>query len=164
MAKPRKISEPEKELRFTRARQALTFVALGVALLCVAVAIEIKATPLIGNAAGEAPAVSSPWWAAIPLLPALWSFWTAAHCARHAFIILTPLGIELFPFWFPAKNMRVVYWSEVTAAAVDEGLRNMTVDLDGGSKIFVALAPISRDRRPLLKRAVEGRVPGVGDQ
>ena len=158
MPKPRKISEPEKELRFTRARQALTFVAVGVIFVCVAIAIWVKATPMIGNAAGEAPAISSPWWALVPLLPALWSFWVARHCAQHAFIILTPLGVELFPFFFPSKNMQAIYWSEIGGATVDDALRTLTLELDGGGKIFVALAPIATSARPLLKRAVEGRM------
>ena len=157
MGKPQKISQPEKELRFTRARQALTFIALGVIFVCVAIAIWIRAMPMLGNAAGEEPAISSPWFAALPLLPAVWCFWVASHCARHAFIILTPLGIEMFPFLFPTKNMRALYWSEITAAAVGDDLKNLTIDLDGGSKVFVALAPIAKNARPLLKRAAEGR-------
>ena len=36
MAKPRKVESPEKELRFTRARQAHAFLGIGVLLLCVA--------------------------------------------------------------------------------------------------------------------------------
>lgn len=157
MAKPRKISQPAKELRFTRTRQALTFVTLGVLLVCAAIGIWIKAMPMLGNAAGEAPVISSPWWAALPLLPAAWCFWTAAHCARHAFVILTPLGIELFPFLFPTKNMRALYWSEITAASVGDDLQNLIIELNGGGKVFVALTPIAKNARPLLKRAIEGR-------
>ena len=158
MRKPKKISDPHKELRFTRSRQALTFATLAVLLICVAILLWIKATPMLGNAAGEEPALGSYLWGLIPLVPALWCIWVAAHCARHAFIILTPLGVELFPFWFPSKNMQVVYWSEISNASVDDDLKSMVLDLDGGSKIFVALAPIAKTQRPLLKRALEGRM------
>lgn len=157
MGSPRKITEPHKELRFTRARQAMTFLFAGLLLLLAAVFLWVKATPIVGNAAGEQPAVGSPLWGFLPFLPAVWSFWVAAHCARHAFLILTPLGIEIFPFWFPSKNMQVVYWSEVAGAGVTEDLKTLTIDREGGGGAVVSLAPMATRQRPLLKRAVEGR-------
>ena len=35
MGKPKNIKEPEKELRFTRSRQAVTFVGAGLISLCI---------------------------------------------------------------------------------------------------------------------------------
>ena len=138
----------------------MLFGLIGIVFVCLAIALWIKATPIVGNAAGDAPAVPSYTWGFLPLLVALWLFWVAAHCARHAYIIFTPLGIELFPFWRPTKNMNVIYWSEIANASVGDDLKTLTIDRDGGGGVVVALAPISPSQRPLLKRAIEGRVAG----
>ena len=37
----------------------------------------------------------------------------AVGLTRHAYLILTPLGIEIFPFFRPAEGMRLVMWQEV---------------------------------------------------
>jgi hypothetical protein len=158
VGKLNKIAEPHKELRFTRARQAMTFLFLGLAFVMAAIFLWVKATPIVGNAAGDEPLIRSHLWGFVPLLVAIWCFWVAAHCARHAFLILTPLGIEIFPFWFPSKNMQVVYWTEVATAHVSEDSKTLTIDREGGGGAVVSLAPVSAKQRPLLKRAVEGRI------
>lgn len=84
--------------------------------------------------------------------------WVAVNCVRHAFIILTPLGIEVFPFWFPSKNLQVIYWTEIDNALVTEDMKTLEIQCEGGAKVFVALAPITVDRLPYLKRAIEGRM------
>jgi len=155
--RPRKIARPEQELRFTRSRQALTFLTAGIACLCVAGGIFIKALPLAGNAAGEPAAVDSRLWALVPLVPAAVCFWVAVHCLRHAFIILTPLGIELFPFWRPARNLQVIYWAEIQTATISPDFKIFTIKCHA-SGITATLAPISRSGRVLLKRAIEGRM------
>ncbi len=162
MPRPKDIAEPHKEIRFTRGRQALVFTALGVALLCAALGLWIKAAPILGNAAGEAPAVPSYGWGFVPLLPSIWAFWAAAHCARHAYLILTPLGVEVFPFWFPSKNMDILYWSELSGAELDEMQTRLTLHRSGGGGAVISLAPIPRAQRPLLAKAVEGRAGELG--
>ena len=84
--------------------------------------------------------------------------WVAVNCVRHAFIILTPLGIELFPFWFPSKKLQVIYWTQIDNAIVTEDMKTLEIQCQGGGKVFVALAPITVDRLPYLKRAIEGRM------
>ena len=155
--RPRKVTRPEQELRFTRSRQAMTFLTAGIACLCVAGGIFIKALSLAGNVAGEPAVAVSPLWVLVPLAPAIVCFWVTAHCLRHAFIILPPLGIELFPFWRPARNMQVIYWAEIETAIISPDLKIFTIKCPG-SGIRATLAPISRSARALLKRAVEGRM------
>ena len=92
-------------------------------------------------------------------------FWVAVNCARHAVIILTPLSIELFPFWFPKKNLQVIYWSEIVNALVTEDMKMMEIECRGGRKVFVALAPITGNLRLLLKHAIDGRMArGIGHE
>jgi hypothetical protein len=156
LGKPRKITEPEKELRFTRARQALTFVAFGGIFLCITFWMWFSNTTLNGQAINE---ISIRLVITLILFSlSLICFWAAVNCVRHAFIILTPLGIELFPFWFPSKNLQVIYWTEIDNAIVTGDMKTLEIQCQGGSKVFVALAPITADRLPYLKRAIEGRI------
>mgnify|MGYP007028079659 CR=1 FL=1 len=153
---PKAVAAPEKELRFTRARQAFTFVVLGIILFCAALALFMLALP--GFTGKQRPMVSSYWFAAIPLPLCAGAFWLAMRLTRHAYMILTPLGIEIFPFFRPEKNMLLLYWSEIVDAKVSSDLRLLTISHSGGSKAFISLDPVRKNRRPLLKRAIEGTI------
>ncbi len=154
---PREVASPEQELRFTRSRQALTFLTAGITALCLAGVIFFTASPAAGNAGDQPIAVHSPWWFLFALAPAGLCLWVVVHCMRHAFIILTPLGIELFPFWLPARNMQVIYWAEIKEAGVSGNLKTFTI-MCRGRQIMAALAPIPVSGRILLKQAIEGRM------
>ena len=87
----------------------------------------------------------------------------ALGLTRHAYLILTPLGIEIFPFFRPAEGMRLVTWQEVAAAEVDEKCTRLTIhhNTEKSSGIHLSLTPIRADRRSLLAKAVIGRLsPG----
>lgn len=153
---PRSVAVPEKEVRFTRARQANTFVVIGIVLFCVALALFMSALP--GFTGKQRPMVSSYWFTVIPLPLSAVVFWFAMRLTRHAYIILTPLGIEIFPFFRPEKNMSLLYWSEIEDAKVSSDLRLLTVSHSGGSKAFISLDPIRKDQRKFLKRAIDGTI------
>ncbi len=150
-----KIQSPEKELRFTRSGQATLF-WLAAAVL-VSVAVTLLATAYYRDIN---PAVPHPLWAVLPAAFAAFMVNTAIQLTRHAYLILTPLGIEIFPFFRPANGMRLVTWQEIAAAEVDENLTRLTLHHDAGktSGIHLSLRPISKERRTLLAKAVIGRV------
>ena len=150
-----KIQSPEKELRFTRSRQAVVF-WIASAMLS-AVGVTILATSIYRDIN---PAVPHPWWALVPLSFAVFLGHTAVKLTRHAYLILTPLGIEIFPFFRPSAGMRLILGQEVSDAEVDEKLTRLTLHHDAGktSGIHLSLAPIRIDRRSLLAKAVVGRV------
>ena len=154
---PQKIGAPEKELRFTRARQAAPFWFAGLICLVLAGGIAAASTTFF-SPPSEHRLVENGWWSLLPLALGLVCLWAAIHLTRHAYIILTPIGIELFPLFFPSKNLNVVYWPQVEAIDIDDARRQMVIDVEGGSKIFLTLAPIRRDRIELLVRATEGRM------
>lgn len=150
--RPKPITEPHKELRFTRGTQASLFALLGT--VC---AVACLVLPLL-HFIPEDP-VASWWWTVVPLPFAILFFRLAIHCTRHAYIILTPLGIEIFPFFKARENLQVVSWSQIAAAEFNE--RNQLVlHFDGQrtSGIVASLAPLAPNRRKLLQRAVEGRM------
>jgi hypothetical protein len=152
-----KVAAPEKELRFTRSGQALGFWFAAMALVAVAVAIAVA-----GSGRLTEPDRLHPAWAALPLVAAWALARLAMRMTRHAYLILTPIGIEVFPFFRPADQMRVITWSEIDDAEADPRLRRLTLHFDAGktSGIHLTLRPLREPLRPLLVEAVLGRVRG----
>lgn len=150
-----KIQSPEKELRFTRSGQASLFWVAAAVLA--ATGITILATAIYRDIN---PLLPHPAWAVLPLALATAIARLAVGMTRHAYLILTPLGIEIFPFFRPAEGMRLVTWQEVHHAEVDEKNTRLTLHCDAGktSGIHLSLTPIRADRRTLLAKAVLGRL------
>ena len=152
---PRKLQSPEQELRFTRSGQAPLFwvasaVLAGVASTVVACSLYREVNPELPH----------PAWACLPLLLAYGSARIAIRLTRHAYLILTPLGIEIFPFFRPAQNMQLVSWSEIHDAELSPNLTLLTLHHDAGktSGLHLSLKPIPTGIRPLLARAISGRL------
>ena len=152
MAAPKKIAEPHKELRFTRAGQAQGFMVI--AAISFAFFLLIGLTWFMGH-----PTFT--WWMALPflILSALMTR-LSAYCARHAYLILTPLGIEIFPFIKPHKNLNLVYWAQIIDADFDEELTVLKLHFneDQSAGIILSLKAIPMKKRPLLRRALESRL------
>jgi hypothetical protein len=150
-----KIQAPEKELRFTRSGQATAF-WLAAAVLA-AISITLMATSLYRQTNPQLP---HPAWALLPLLLAAATVRIALGMTRHAYLILTPLGIEIFPFFRPATGMKLILWQEIHAADVNAKTTQLTLHHDAAktSGIHLSLHPIRPDRRSLLAKAVVGRL------
>ncbi|MGD7651599.1 MAG: hypothetical protein ACQCXQ_00190, partial [Verrucomicrobiales bacterium] len=118
----RGVQSPEKELRFTRSGQAVVFWLM--AAVCLAVAVTMAASSLYR---GENPALPHPLWAVLPLAACAGLVRLALHLTKHAYLLLSPLGIEIFPFFRPAAGMTLVTWQEIAEAEVDEGGRLLTL-------------------------------------
>ena len=149
------IQSPEKELRFTRSGQAGLFWMI--AAVFASVGITMLATSIYRDINPELP---HPAWAVLPLILALVMARVAIRLTRHAYLILTPLGIEIFPFFRPAAGMRLVTWQEVNHAEVDTKTTRLTLhhDPQKTSGIHLSLTPIRAERRSLLAKAVLGRL------
>ena len=152
MAAPKKIAEPHKEIRFTRAGQAQGFMVI--AAVSFAFFLLIGLTWFMGH-----PTFT--WWMALPflILSALMTR-LSAYCARHAYLILTPLGIEIFPLIKPHKNLNLVYWEHIIDADFDEELTALKLHFneDQSAGIILSLNAIPTKKRPLLRRALESRL------
>ncbi len=148
------LQSPEKELRFTRSGQAVLFWLL--AAVCAAATVTLAATSVYRDIN---PTLPHPAWALLPLSLALASARLALNLTRHAYLILTPLGIEVFPFFRPANGMRLVVWQEVDSAEVNAALTRLTLHHDAAKTagIHLSLRPVRKDRRALLAKAVVGR-------
>jgi lysylphosphatidylglycerol synthetase-like protein (DUF2156 family) len=150
-----KIQSPEKELRFTRSGQAAVFWVMAAVLA--AGAITLLATSIYRDIN---PLLPHPTWAILPLTLAAVLARFAMGMTRHAYLILTPLGIEIFPFFRPAEGMHLVIWQEIAAAEVNSKTTQLTLhhNAEKSSGIHLSLTPIRADRRSLLAKAVIGRV------
>jgi len=147
------VVRPDFELRFTRARQAVGF-WVAAAVLAAAGGIFLLLAP---HRAAH-PDLPSPAWG-LALFAGAWAAArTAVRCTRHAYLILTPLGIEIFPFFRPAAGMQFVPWGDVALAEVGNPPTRLTLHFNAkrSAGIHVSLAPVSKPRRTLLARAIDG--------
>ena len=147
------IQAPEKELRFTRAGQAAVF-WIAAAVFAVA-ALTIIVTSVYRD---FDPALPNPW-SLLPLALSLLAARCAMKLTRHAYLILTPLGIEIFPFFRPASGMNLISWQEIHSAEVDGNFHRLTLhhNAEKTSGVHLSLRPIEAARRPLLAKAVIAR-------
>jgi hypothetical protein len=152
---PRQVQAPARELRFTRSGQAPAFWVAAAVLA--AAAMSLVACGLYRDVN---PLLPHPAWAAIPLALAWAALRTAVRLTRHAYLILTPLGLEIFPFFRPATTMRLVTWAEIHSAEVDGELTRLTLhhNAEKSSGIHLSLKPIRADKLPLLVQALAGRI------
>jgi hypothetical protein len=151
------LSEPHKELRFTRSGQAVGFCIAGAVLA--GIAVTLVAT---GCYRDVNPAVPHAAWGAPFAVAAVGLFLLARHLTKHAYLILTPMGLEIFPFFRPATGMQVVMWQEIRAAEVDASGRWLTLHFNAAKTagLHLSMKPVRRKTRSLLAKAVLGRVSG----
>lgn len=152
------IQAPEKELRFTRAGQAAGFWVAAAVLA--AAALTLIATSIYRDIN---PALPHPLWCLVPFALSILAARTAVNLTRHAYLILTPLGIEIFPFFRPASGMNLISWQEIHSAEVDARHHRLTLHCnpEKTSGVHLSLRPIRAERRPLLAKAVIARATNV---
>ena len=152
MAAPKPVAEPHKELRFTRIGQAQSFMVI--AAVSFAFALLIAITAFMGHPSFQ-------WWMTLPFLAlAIALARLSGRCARHAYLILTPLGIEIFPLLKPEKNLNLVYWTQIEEAEFegDLTLLKLHYNREKTAGIILSLKPILEKKRPLLRKALLGRL------
>ena len=145
------MKSPEKELRFTRSHQAVLFWTLGLVLVLVGAGLGILSWWQLRN--------PPPWWLAlVPLVLAGGSFALAWRLTRHAYLLLSPVGVEIFPFWKPVDHFQLLPWGTIAEAGFSPDDRWLTLTLAGYEdvKVILTLDPIKPAARPLLKTAVLG--------
>lgn len=153
------IQSPEKELRFTRSGQAAGFWLAAATLAAAALTLAVTSFYRDIN-----PSLPHPAWALAPLAASIAATRLAWRLTRHAYLILTPIGIEIFPFLRPSAGMNLVVWQEIESMETDAAGKRLTLHHNAGktSGIHLSLRPIRSDRRDLLLKAVEGRLKADG--
>ncbi|HCC21717.1 MAG TPA: hypothetical protein DEP88_10775 [Verrucomicrobiales bacterium] len=153
---PKSLAEPEKELRFTRAAQAPLFFGLSVVFLIMTLAVFILSTQDWGM--GGPILDGWLWLCLLGLLLCYWMIRLGVRCTRNAYIIFSPLGVEIFPFFGAKENLQVIYWTQVADAEVTADAKNLVLHFTEEKKsgVVASLKPISERRRHLLEEAVLG--------
>ena len=154
MAAPKKVCSPEKEIRFTRAAQGRLLLVLAAFFLGLSLGLLVLATQ---GTDMEPPRLQGHAWAALlPLSVALVLIRFGLRCIRHAYLIFTPLGLEIFPLFRPEKYMMLVTWCEVHDLTVDLEARRLSLHYNSekSSGVILSLSPILAAQRLLLDHAV----------
>jgi len=148
------IQFPEKELRFTRSGQAVVFWLAAAAFGMAAITLFVTSFSRDTN-----PQLPHGAWALVPLTICMILSRIALRLTRHAYLIVTPLGIEIFPLIRPAAGMTLVFWEQIASAEVNASGTRLTLHHDEAkiSGIHLTLRPIRSDRRHLLIKALAGR-------
>ena len=148
------VAEPQKELRFTRAGQAAGFWIA--AAVCIMAGLVFF---LLLPHRAENPQLPHPAWGILPLALAAVMIRVAWKCTKHAYILLSPIGVEIFPFFRPESGMQVIPWSQIVAADVDDSRLTLHFSTEKTAGIHLSLAPVAKNRRELLAKAIRGRLP-----
>ncbi len=151
-----KVLEPSKELRFARTMQAVIFAVLAAVLLAMGVTLLLITYTVHNSQWGLAELPFPLWFLALPWLPIGLCVWMSIHCMRHPFLIFSPIGIEIFPLWRPIKNFNLVEWGRVADVEVNDHTLTLHYNKEQTGGVVLALAPLSKKSRILLKQAVMG--------
>ncbi len=155
MAAPRPVEDPVKELRFTRSQLAV-YLGILAAIALIAVILIAYVVVRLYFRDQEVPSSPSPWLALLAGLICIGALRGMIHCARHAYILLTPLGIEILPLFRPAKRMRAVFWPELSEVTIAGGKLVLELDTEPSEVIKLSLFPLTARQRTMLLSAVKG--------
>jgi hypothetical protein len=124
--------------------------SIGAALVVLGWQWDDKAMP--------AAMLPSPWPGTIPIALAGLLFVWAFRLVRQPLLILTPVGLEVYPFVRPERNMQLILWAEIDSLELDSRRHWLVITLANAAdrKVFVSLRPLTRSARVLLERAIEG--------
>ncbi len=153
------VAESHKELRFTRAGQAAGFWMAAAALVMTALVFVLVAPYRAEH--GELP---HPAWGLIPLGLAVLLVRFAIRCTRHAYLILSPIGVEVFPLFRPENGMQLVAWAQIDSAEIDADRLTLHYNPEKTAGLHLSLAPIAQPQRELLAKAIRGRFPDISDR
>ena len=142
-------------MRFTRAAQGRFFLVITAVLIAISLGLWVLATQ---GTEFEAPRLKGyAWTALLPMPLVLFLLRVAVRCIRHAYLIFTPLGIEIFPLFRPEKYMTLITWQEISLVDVDLPTKRMVLhhNVEKSSGIVLSLRPILPAQQRLLAHAMQ---------
>lgn len=145
-------SAKQKEVRFTRNLQGAQFTVVGGLLALLGLLPLFALMRVLWRTGHILFSQHAAWMVCLPLGLAL--FYFGSQMLRHAYIVFTPLGLELYPFFKPKTNMQLLFWSEIEALSLSEDKRALEIALPNERKIFVSLSPMREESRLLLLSTV----------
>lgn len=150
------VLDPSKELRFTRSAQAVLYFVLAALFLSVGVTLFLVAA-VVHATTGSLEELPFPVWLLfLPWLPFIGLLVLSFYCARHPYLLLSPLGVEVFPFWRPVKNFQLVEWGRIAIVEFKETQMILHHTAEKKSGVVLTLSPLHKKSRLLLQKAMEG--------
>lgn len=150
------VLDPSKELRFTRGAQAVLFFVLAGLFLVVGVTLFLIAADVHATT-GNLEELPYPLWLLyLPWLPFAGCLFLSFYCARHPYLLLSPMGVEVFPFWRPVKNFQLVEWGRIAIVEFKETQMVLHHTAEKKSGVVLTLSPLHKKSRLLLQKAMEG--------
>jgi len=101
--------------------------------------------------------------ASLALLAALYCGWRMQRNLRHAYIIVSRLGIEVLPEFFCQKNLLLVRWSEIDGYSVENN-QKLVLNMLDGARFEIKLAPLNSRQCRLLDTAIAGQIANSAAQ
>lgn len=151
-----KVLDPSKELRFTRTNQAILFFIL--AAICLATWMTLLA--VIWTVYSETGSLEelpfSPHSIHIPWFIGAGFLYLAIYCGKHPYLLLSPLGVEIFTLWKPTKNFQLVEWGRIAVVEFKESQMILHHTKEKKSGVVLTLSPLHKKSRKLLQKAMEG--------
>lgn len=148
----RHIPARERELRFTRNRTGAVLMTEGFLLVVIASFLQLTGHDTI------TPCLPAPLWImeAGALFPAILCMYAGSRCLKYAAVIVTPLGVEILPFFHPRRNMQWHLWQQIRSAE-RKGCR-LTLRLADGTAAAINLRPLKPASRGMLVHAIQQRI------
>ena len=148
--------QKQKELRFTRSAQGSLLGILTAGFLCSALLGSAWAFRL-RTESGELGLLS---WLAIvtPIASASTSLYLSQWFTQRTYLLLSAVGIEVFPLRKPEENLEVFPWHEIQSAEVLNHPKALHLQLESKKEYRIPLTPLSPDAHQLLRTAIQGRL------
>ncbi len=149
------IPTTERELRFTRNRLGFILIAAGMVLMMTAVLLQMAGYDAI------TPYLLAPLWGmqASVIIPGIICLYVGWRCLRYATLIVTPLGLEVMPFFKPRQTMSWYVWQQIRSVE----LRGSTLILDiiEEQPVSISLFSMTPESRTLLMHALTQRLSAL---
>ena len=105
--------DPDQELRFTRSRQATYFALLSAILFSAFVTLLVTFTTVYYEFGTVKDLPYTVLWLPVLLMLTVISGGGSYHCLTKPYVILSPMGVEIFPFLKPLKNFQIIEWGRI---------------------------------------------------
>jgi len=151
-----KVEDPSKELRFSRGRQAFLFALSAILCFSVGVILLLVLATVYYEEGHLEEMPYARWWLYTPWLPMIGFGWLTWYCLRHPLLILSPIGVEIFPFWRPVKHFHLIEWGRIHEIESDGRALTLHYNAEHNAGVVISLAPLSKKSRILLMQAAKG--------
>lgn len=152
---PRSVTEEHKELRFTRARQGSHFFLISTFLLMLGIGSFIALFASWGPNDNDFKTYA--WFCLLPAVPAFFTLRIGIHCVRHAYLLLSPMGLEVFPFFKPEQNLQIIFWSDIDSIDITSSKLTLHTNKQKTAGVVITLKPIAKAQISLLQKAILSR-------